>query len=111
MKPIAIVALVLVAACGKNIPPAAYLKTVDCQYHVLDKAFSGNPELIDKVLEVGQGPFQLEEYVEIATSLGKSDIDIIAYGKALNECLPVELRAEQPILAPPPAYGNKIVMR
>jgi hypothetical protein len=96
-------------ACGKNIPPAAYLTAVDCQYHVLDNAFSGNPELIDKVLEVGQGPFQLEEYVDIATSLGKSDVDIVAYGKALNECLPVELRATMPIMAPPPSYGNKIV--
>ncbi len=107
MKAIVIFALVFVAACSKNIPPAAYLKAVDCQYHVLDKAFGGNPELIDKVLEVGQGPFQLEEYVDIAASLGKSDVDIVAYGKALNECLPVELRAD--VVAPPPQYGNKIL--
>lgn len=95
--PLACLALIGVAACNKNVPSAAYFKAADCQYHVLEKAFEGNPELIDRVLAIGQGPFQLEEYVEVAVSIGKTDVDIIAYGKALNECLPVELRAELPV--------------
>lgn len=94
MKALIVTTLILVAACNKNIPTAAYLKSADCQYHVLDKAFSSNPELIDKVLQVGQGPFQVEEFVEVAASVGKTDVDIIAYGKALNQCLPEELRAK-----------------
>lgn len=97
-------------ACDKNIPPAAYLKTIDCQFHVLEKAFNGNEELIDKVLEVGQGPFQLDEYVEVAVAAGKTDIDIIAYGKALNECLPPELRAEAPVESLLASYKSNLVL-
>lgn len=106
-----VAALVTSIACNKNVRTAQYLEAADCQYHVLKKAFENNAELIDQVLEVGQGPYQVEEFVDVATQLGKTDVDIVTYGKALNECLPVELRAEQPILAPPPAYGNKIVSR
>lgn len=90
---LALTTILFLSACGKNVPPAAYIKAVDCQYHVLEKAFGENTDLIDQVLEVGQGPFQIEEFIDIAATLGKRDAEIIAYGRALNECLPPELRA------------------
>jgi len=106
-KLIVVAAVAALCACNKNVPPAEYIKAVDCQFHVLDKAFKGNTDLINRVLEVGQGPFQVEEFVKVAAELGKNDAVIIETGKALNDCLPPELRAE--VVAPPPQYGNKIL--
>lgn len=107
---VAAIGVLVTQGCDKNVKPAAYLKAVDCQFHVLEKAFSGNEELIDKVLEVGQGPFQLDEYVSVAVAAGKTDIDIIAYGKALNECLPPELRAEAPVESLLASYKLNLVL-
>lgn len=79
------------SACTSAFEDAKYARNVDCAFHVLDNALDHNDELIGRVLSVGQGPFLIEEYVEVMAELGKSDTDIIAVGKELRACIPQEL--------------------
>lgn len=104
-----IAALVASTACVSAFEDAKYIRNIDCAYHVLDDAFEHNDEAISRILEVGQGPVLIEEFVNVAAELGKPDNFILETGKKLRECIPPELLEN--VVAPPPAYGNKIVMR
>lgn len=84
-------ALVVSTACVSAFEDAKYVRNVDCAYHVLDDAFEHNDEAIARILEVGQGPFLIEEFVEVAAELGKKDNFIIDTGKKLRACIPPEL--------------------
>lgn len=96
-------------ACS-SLPSASVLKSIDCQYHVLEKAFNEQEELIDAVLDVGQGPFQIDEFVDVAVKAGKSDLHIIEYGKQLNKCLPDELKNEAPVEELVSSYRSNMVL-
>lgn len=84
---VCLVALVASAACH-DAPPALSPKVLDCQYHVLDAYLGGNQALVERVQSVGQGPFQVEELVDVLAELQRSDAQIIDAGAALVACLP-----------------------
>lgn len=87
-----VLALVGATACGAaGLGDAKYVRNVDCAYHVLDDALEHNDEAIQRILDVGQGPFLIEEFVEVAADLGKPDNFILETGKKLRECIPPEL--------------------
>lgn len=77
-------------------------KVLDCQYHVLDTYLGGDQELVQQVLQFGQGQV-IEEFVAVLVNLDRSDAQIVDAGAALIACYP------QKVVAPIPDAGNKVL--
>lgn len=77
----------LAVACHDTLP-AVSPQVLDCQYHVLDAYLGGNQALVARVQSIGQGPFQVEELVDVLAELNRSDAQIVDAGAALLACLP-----------------------
>lgn len=90
---LAFTAILSVTACtgSAQLPEVKYHRNIDCAYHVLDDVLDHNDDLIARVISVGEGPFQIEELVDVLAELKKNDVEIVESGKRLRACIPEEL--------------------
>ncbi len=94
--------LPLLASCTQGLTPKQQhaLDVFDCRVAALEPVVGTVFDTADLVKEVIQGKV---DPVAIMITLGAAKADITAAAEAWNACAP------QPVVAPPPAPGDKIV--